>query len=284
MNNTNGTFTQVEQLRASYDQDTEYFEQLSAWHNSGLFARRVEPLLRFLRPYLYPETAVLDAGCAAGAMAIEIAKAGVRRVEAVDFSATAIKMAHQNAVHHQVIDQIRFFESKLESMTSICDDTYDLIVAADVIEHIVAPDSFIREMWRVCRPGGIILIETPNTLFRHHHWYPRIASLCSFLHLPQSQNLFSVSSNHNWGNYHVSLLSWPELIVLLRAEKWDIVREVSFGWWLRLGAADKIMSLIGRIDSVATAKFRYYGNTDVVIIAQKPKEAVFTAAPPLQSH
>ena len=270
MKSTDEISSQIERLKADYDQDPSYFEQLSAWHNSGLFAIRIDPLLKLVRAYLHPETDALDAGCAAGAMAIEIAHAGVQHIDAVDFSSTAIRIARRNATDHQVAGQIRFFESTLEQMTAVCDNSYDLIVAADVIEHIVAPDRFLREMWRICKPGGVMLIETPNTLFRKHRWYPHIKSLCDFFHLPDSQNLFAVDSSRNWGNYHVSLLSWPDLIGLLRRERWNVIREVSFGWWLKLGAADNIMSMIARMGSVTHAQVRYYENTDVVMIAQKP--------------
>lgn len=46
----------------------------------------------------------------------------------------------------------------------------DLIVALDFIEHIVNPRKFADECWRVLRPGGKVLINTPNIQFwRHLH-------------------------------------------------------------------------------------------------------------------
>lgn len=46
----------------------------------------------------------------------------------------------------------------------------DLIVALDFIEHIIDPQKFARECFRVLKPGGKVLINTPNIQFwRHLH-------------------------------------------------------------------------------------------------------------------
>lgn len=48
------------------------------------------------------------------------------------------------------------------------DETVDLITALDVIEHIIDPQSFARECRRVLKPGGVILVNTPNIQFWRH--------------------------------------------------------------------------------------------------------------------
>lgn len=44
----------------------------------------------------------------------------------------------------------------------------DLIVALDFIEHILDPQHFARECFRVLKPGGKVLINTPNIQFWKH--------------------------------------------------------------------------------------------------------------------
>jgi 2-polyprenyl-3-methyl-5-hydroxy-6-metoxy-1,4-benzoquinol methylase len=261
----------AEQLREKYDKDSDYFELLSSWYSSGKFKRRTIPMIQKLKPYLQKDTIVLDAGCAAGAMSIELANTDVQRVDAADFSSVALQFARNNAIKYGLEGKIQFIESKLEQLAQVDDNTYDVVVAADIIEHIVVPSVFIREMWRVCKPGGIILIETPNTLFRQHPWYPKIEALCRRLHLPESRNLFPGSSKHDWGDYHVSLLKWTELVQLLQKDNWQIVEESAFGWWIQHGAADSIMHWLGNFDNLFGTKMRYYGSSDVLIIARKPK-------------
>lgn len=42
------------------------------------------------------------------------------------------------------------------------DDSFDIVYMRDVIEHIPAPKSFLREVSRVTKPGGIVFIDTHN--------------------------------------------------------------------------------------------------------------------------
>lgn len=261
----------IDQLREQYDSDREYFELLSSWYTSGKFKRRTDPIMQKLRTYLRADVVALDAGCAAGTMTIELARAGVQRIDAVDFSSVALEITRENIARYAVGDRVRLIEAKLEDLSMVPDNTYDIIVAADVIEHIVVPSVFIREMWRVCKPGGVMLVETPNTLFRQHPWYTSIDSWCRRLKLPASRNLFEGSSKHDWGNYHVSLLKWTDLVRLMRDERWEIVREDDFGWWIQYGAADTIMHWLGKLDRPFGTRFRYYGSADVLIIARKPE-------------
>jgi ubiquinone/menaquinone biosynthesis C-methylase UbiE len=46
------------------------------------------------------------------------------------------------------------------------DETFDLIVSSECIEHTLDPRLAIREMCRVCSPGGAVCLTTPNRL-----WY-----------------------------------------------------------------------------------------------------------------
>ncbi|MBN1471265.1 MAG: class I SAM-dependent methyltransferase [Syntrophaceae bacterium] len=47
------------------------------------------------------------------------------------------------------------------------DVSFDLVISSECIEHTLSPTQAIREMCRVCRPGGIVCITSPNKL-----WYP----------------------------------------------------------------------------------------------------------------
>jgi SAM-dependent methyltransferase len=47
------------------------------------------------------------------------------------------------------------------------DESFDLVVSSECIEHTPDPLAAIREMCRVCRSGGTVCITTPNKL-----WYP----------------------------------------------------------------------------------------------------------------
>jgi SAM-dependent methyltransferase len=42
------------------------------------------------------------------------------------------------------------------------DDSFDLVVASHVLEHVTQPLQLIQECIRVCRPGGRIYVEAPS--------------------------------------------------------------------------------------------------------------------------
>ncbi len=260
----------IDELKREYDNDGAYFSLLTEWHNSGRYTRRTAQLVKYLHPFVATHSRVLDAGCAAGAMAIELAKIGVQHVCAVDFSSTALDFARANASRHGVAERIHFFQSRLEQLSDVADDTYDVIVAADVMEHIIEPALVLRELCRVCKPGGVLLVETPNILFRQHPWFKKIHAVCNHLGLPDSRNVFPVDPSLQFSErYHVSLMNGPELLQLVESERWRVVKEIPFGWWLQRGAADRLMSCLCRLGGWVREELQYYENTDIVLIARK---------------
>jgi len=65
------------------------------------------------------------------------------------------------------------------------DDSFDLVLANNVLEHLEDPDRVFQEVKRVLKPGGIFLAKTPNrrhyvaaigvlTPDRFHQWVGRI--------------------------------------------------------------------------------------------------------------
>lgn len=56
----------------------------------------------------------------------------------------------------------------LSGLSPVEDLTVDLVAALDFIEHIVDPEKFARECFRVVRSGGAVFINTPNIRFWGH--------------------------------------------------------------------------------------------------------------------
>ena len=61
--------------------------------------------------------------------------------------------------------EIEFREADLDAATlPVADGEVDAAVAVETIEHLENPRAFCRELTRITRPGGVVVITTPNQL------------------------------------------------------------------------------------------------------------------------
>jgi 2-polyprenyl-3-methyl-5-hydroxy-6-metoxy-1,4-benzoquinol methylase len=95
---------------------------------------------------------LLDAGCGTG---------DLWRLVSKRFSAcTAV-----DAVRYAGLpDDVHFLAANLDEALPLEDASVDAAAAIEVIEHLDNPRAFVRELARVTRPGGWIVITTPNQL------------------------------------------------------------------------------------------------------------------------
>ena len=97
---------------------------------------------------------LLEIGCGDGDFLVTAQAAGWR-VTGVDYSATACEKARQRLKHGEV------FCGELQSVC-LAAEQFDLCVISDVIEHVRSPMDFLREIYRLLKPGGVLFIATPS--------------------------------------------------------------------------------------------------------------------------
>jgi SAM-dependent methyltransferase len=62
-------------------------------------------------------------------------------------------------------DMVEFLEFNLETgRAPLPDSAGDVVVAVETIEHLENPRAFVRELTRLTRPGGWVVVTTPNQL------------------------------------------------------------------------------------------------------------------------
>src|SRR5262249_22250723 len=115
---------------------------------------RVESALERYRLSLCERT-VVDFGCHDGAMSKGYLKSGAARVVGVDVDEVALSRAR--AIHRH--DRLTFMKSTVESVP-IQDSTLDAVISYDVFEHVSNPPLIVKELWRILRPSGWVLIGT----------------------------------------------------------------------------------------------------------------------------
>ena len=69
-----------------------------------------------------------------------------------------------NLVSHasQLLPAARFYAANLECDLPALEESFDLVLCADVIEHLIDPDPCLDFMKRHLAPGGLLLISTPE--------------------------------------------------------------------------------------------------------------------------
>src|SRR3990170_4661655 len=100
-----------------------------------------------IEQYARPDHVVLDAGCGSGRVFQHRLAGRVRRVVGVDVTDEPRANANIDGAAKADLRALPFRG-----------ETFDLIVMSDVAEHLKAPDPVFRELARVLRPGGRLLL------------------------------------------------------------------------------------------------------------------------------
>jgi SAM-dependent methyltransferase len=101
-----------------------------------------------------PSGKVLEVGCGYGYFLQCALEAGYDAY-GIDLSPTAVKWASERLPD-------RVFCGLLEEVPQIREQQYDVIFGSHLIEHLTEPGAFLEHAARLLRPGGLIVLVTPN--------------------------------------------------------------------------------------------------------------------------
>jgi SAM-dependent methyltransferase len=179
--------------------DTAYRELYEVEDRHWWFRGRwavVEAMLS--RVPLPPSPLILDAGCGTGGNLERYGKIG--RAEGVEPFAQAVQFCRErgfDAVTQAGLEDLPFEDGR-----------FDLVGSTDVLEHVAAEQEALRELLRVTKPGGILMLTVPAYMWMwteeddnlHHQrrytkrrlreavrqagWEPRFATYFNTLLLP----------------------------------------------------------------------------------------------------
>lgn len=97
---------------------------------------------------------VADVGCGTGRHALWLARAGAK-VHAVDFSHAMLQQARHKAGEADVT----FHLHDLHTPLPFAPASFDRVVCGLVVDHIADLPLLFREMHRVCRPAGAVVVS-----------------------------------------------------------------------------------------------------------------------------
>jgi ubiquinone/menaquinone biosynthesis C-methylase UbiE len=118
----------------------------------------------------------LDLGCGTGVLMSEVGETFHKPI-GIDLSSTALSFTKSRVDYPLSQSDARHLP--------FADDTFDLITCLDIIEHVREDLDCLREMYRICKPGGHLVLSVPALDFL---W-----------------------SEHDEAVFHLRRYSWPSL-------------------------------------------------------------------------
>jgi len=127
---------------------------------------------------------VLDFGSGTGALAVAVALQGAR-VTATDPTSVSLDACNWRARYFGLDEQqVRTVEIGIEPGLPFPDRSFDMVTCNSVFEFIpMRRDEYVRELVRVLRPGGHLVVSTENGLFPVDYYTRRLFPLFRRAHM-----------------------------------------------------------------------------------------------------
>ena len=140
----------------------------------NLYAQKRIDVLKIAHEFLAdkPEGRVLDMGGGMGRIAVPLAEQ--HHVHLCDISEAMLELARK-AAREAALPPERLQTSLVDASRPLPfeDGSFDLIICLDLLVHLPDPQTAVRELYRVLRPGGAALIDATNSVPLWVFCYPR---------------------------------------------------------------------------------------------------------------
>ncbi len=141
---------QDEHFRDFYEAVAQHYPEEDIVYRSLRGAVRKNFILRHLADL---QGRLLDIGCNRGSYA-SVYSGG--SVVGVDISLTALRAAAER------VPRGSFVLADAQQLSCLASSAFDVVLCSEVLEHLLAPDRVFQACYRVLRPGGTLLLTTPN--------------------------------------------------------------------------------------------------------------------------
>ena len=152
-------------------------------------------------PHLREGFRLLDVGSGPGTITVDLAeRVAPGRVTALETSQEALDLTRAEAGRRGAAS-IDFAVGDVQNL-DFASASFDVVHAHQVLQHVGDPVAALREMVRVCRPGGIVAVRDGD--YGGFTWHPASPGLDSWL------RLYDAAARANGGEPNAGrrLLSW----------------------------------------------------------------------------
>jgi len=190
--------------------------------------RTAENSAGYLLPHLTAGMALLDIGCGPGTITLDLAdQVAPGHVVGLDNVLEPLTMARATAAERR--DSTTEFALGDVYALGFPDDSFDVVHAHQVLQHLSDPVAALCEMHRVCRPGGIVAARDAD--YSAMTWHPASAELDAWL------SLYRRVARGNGGEPDAArhLLAWAHAAgfddVSCSADAWCYATTEERAWW-----------------------------------------------------
>jgi SAM-dependent methyltransferase len=173
---------------------------------------------------------LLDLGCYDGAFTTRLAQAArAEHVAGVEWLPE-----HAQRAEARGIDVVR---ADLNQRLPFADASFDLVHANQVIEHLRGTDDFLREVGRVCAPGGRIVLSTNNLASWHNvaslalGYQPLPSHVSDELHVGNPLDPRRHTRHADAGQTHLRVFTTKALSELAEAHGLTVERTLMSGYY-----------------------------------------------------
>jgi len=193
----------------------------------------------YLLGELEPDMRVLDVGCGPGTITADLA--GLvpdGHVTGVDAAPGVLERARATA-DERGLRNVTFATADVHAL-DFPDDTFSVVHAHQVLQHVGDPVRALREMHRVCRPGGIVAARDSD--YGAMFWYPLVEGLTHW------QDLYRRVARGNGGEPDAGrrLHAWARQAgltdVTATSSTWCYATAEERAWWSGLWAERTVAS------------------------------------------
>ncbi|MER7248505.1 methyltransferase domain-containing protein [Kribbella sp. NPDC000426] len=143
--------------------------------------RTAENSAGYLLAHLRPGMSLLDVGAGPGTITADLARlVEPGRTTALEANDAALDITR--ATFADLDLGVEFVVGDVHAL-DLPDDTYDVVHAHQVLQHVADPVQALREMRRVCKPGGIVAVRDSD--YHGFIWYPELHELDEWMALYQ---------------------------------------------------------------------------------------------------
>ncbi len=195
----------------------------------------------YLAPYLESACTLLDIGAGPGSITVDFA-ARVAHVTATEIGPAELALSERLAAERGVTN-ITFSVEDVHALR-FADDTFDIVHAHQVLQHVGDPVQALREMRRVAKPGGIVAARDAD--YAGFIWFPLLPELDEWL------RLYRAAARANGGEPDAGrrLLAWARAAgfedVTATASTWCYATPDDRAWWGGMWADRIVESALAR--------------------------------------